>query len=211
MSDAKAEAEPTMEEILSSIRRIISEDDEPPAEESTPVQNEELSVEEILEPEPEPAAEAVPEPEPEPEPEPMPEPEPEPEPEIIEEEILELDQLIEDDGSITDLSGGDMDDDLTFEEALVAPPPPQPSADTSRLISDLAAAESAASLVALRQKVSAERDISVPSHRSLEDITKELLRPMLKEWLDNNLPSIVQRIVEREIAKLAGDVDDPKR
>jgi len=41
-----------------------------------------------------------------------------------------------------------------------------------------------------------------PSGRSLEDIVKELLRPMLKEWLDKNLPAMVERSVEREIVRL---------
>ena len=38
--------------------------------------------------------------------------------------------------------------------------------------------------------------------RNLEDIVKEMLRPMLKEWLDKNLPPLVERYVEREIVRL---------
>lgn len=38
--------------------------------------------------------------------------------------------------------------------------------------------------------------------RTLEDIVKEMLKPMLKEWLDRNLPSMVERFVEREIVRL---------
>lgn len=38
--------------------------------------------------------------------------------------------------------------------------------------------------------------------RTLEDIVKEMLRPMLKEWLDKNLPPLVERYVEREIVRL---------
>ncbi|WP_428661480.1 DUF2497 domain-containing protein [Reyranella sp.] len=41
-----------------------------------------------------------------------------------------------------------------------------------------------------------------PSGRNIEDIVKELLRPMLKEWLDKNLPAVVERFVEREIVRL---------
>ena len=44
-------------------------------------------------------------------------------------------------------------------------------------------------------------------HRTLEDLVKELLRPMLKAWLDKNLPSVVERIVEKEIAKIAHGAD----
>ena len=44
--------------------------------------------------------------------------------------------------------------------------------------------------------------------RTLEELVKELLRPMLKHWLDENLEAIVVRTVEREIAKLAGRSDE---
>jgi cell pole-organizing protein PopZ len=40
------------------------------------------------------------------------------------------------------------------------------------------------------------------SGKSIEDLVKEMLRPMLKEWLDRNLPPMVERFVEREIARL---------
>ena len=45
------------------------------------------------------------------------------------------------------------------------------------------------------------------SDQTLEDIVKELLRPMLKEWLDENLPGTVERIVKSEIRRLRDDLD----
>jgi hypothetical protein len=39
--------------------------------------------------------------------------------------------------------------------------------------------------------------------RTLEDLTTDLLRPILKTWLDENLPSIVQLAVNEEVARLA--------
>ncbi len=39
---------------------------------------------------------------------------------------------------------------------------------------------------------------------SLEGLTRELLRPMLAEWLDANLPGMVQSMVQAEIARIAG-------
>ncbi len=39
---------------------------------------------------------------------------------------------------------------------------------------------------------------------SLEGMTRELLRPMLAEWLDKNLPSMVETMVQAEIARIAG-------
>ncbi len=38
--------------------------------------------------------------------------------------------------------------------------------------------------------------------KTIEDLVKEMLRPMLKEWLDKNLPPMVERYVEREISRL---------
>ena len=39
---------------------------------------------------------------------------------------------------------------------------------------------------------------------SLEALTRDLLRPVLSEWLDKNLPEIVERLVKDEIARIAG-------
>lgn len=39
--------------------------------------------------------------------------------------------------------------------------------------------------------------------RTLEDLLKEMLRPMLKSWLDDNLPRLVERLVKAEIARVS--------
>lgn len=39
--------------------------------------------------------------------------------------------------------------------------------------------------------------------RTLEDLVKEMLRPMLKEWLDDNLPQMVERMVREEIERVS--------
>src|SRR5690606_7152340 len=39
---------------------------------------------------------------------------------------------------------------------------------------------------------------------SLEGLVRDLLRPMLADWLDRNLPDIVERLVKAEIARIAG-------
>ncbi len=40
------------------------------------------------------------------------------------------------------------------------------------------------------------------ANRTLEDLTKELLRPLLKSWLDQNLPPLVQRLIREEIERV---------
>lgn len=63
----------------------------------------------------------------------------------------------------------------------------------------------------LRHSFSALQTLSEPGvapqivrsgETSLESLTRDLLRPMLKEWLDNNLPPIVEAMVEREITRI---------
>ena len=39
---------------------------------------------------------------------------------------------------------------------------------------------------------------------SLEGLTRELLRPALAEWLERNLPAIVERLVAAEVARIVG-------
>ena len=39
---------------------------------------------------------------------------------------------------------------------------------------------------------------------TLDGVVREMLRPMLKEWLDANLPDLVERVVAREVARIIG-------
>ena len=48
--------------------------------------------------------------------------------------------------------------------------------------------------------------------RTIEDLVKEVMRPMIKEWLDEHLPALVERLVGREVDRMArrgeDDIDD---
>ena len=46
---------------------------------------------------------------------------------------------------------------------------------------------------------------------TLEDVVREALRPMLKSWLDENLPRVVERMVEAEIERLTLNAPKPER
>jgi cell pole-organizing protein PopZ len=39
--------------------------------------------------------------------------------------------------------------------------------------------------------------------RSLDEIAEDMLRPMLRDWLDDNLPTLVERLVREEIERVA--------
>jgi cell pole-organizing protein PopZ len=46
--------------------------------------------------------------------------------------------------------------------------------------------------------------VLVQNARTLEDLVKEMLQPLLKSWLDDNLPGLVERLVKAEIERVAG-------
>jgi uncharacterized protein len=169
--------EPTMEEILASIRRIISEDDAPGGEEAEAAPEAEA-----------PAAAVAPEPEPEPvaaAPEPIAVAEPEPEPPVEEEEALELTEKVETHG------------DLDVFTAPAAEPVAAPMV-VEGLVSERAATAAASAFGQLSAAIGMPR-----SDRTLEDVVREMLRPLLQQWLDDNLPGIVQQAVETEVERIA--------
>jgi uncharacterized protein len=94
-------------------------------------------------------------------------------------------------------------DDLEFTEAKAAhrqpmpePPPPEmpmPGPILSR--TTVSAVESAFNTLA--------HTVLSNNARTLEDLVKEMLRPMLKSWLDDNLPGLVERIVKAEIERVS--------
>jgi len=47
--------------------------------------------------------------------------------------------------------------------------------------------------------------VLVQNARTLEDLVREMLRPMLKAWLDENLPHMVERLVRAEIERVSRD------
>jgi len=48
-----------------------------------------------------------------------------------------------------------------------------------------------------------ERDVSVGSGVSLEEIVTQLMKPLLSAWLDEHLPEIVERVVQQEVERAA--------
>jgi uncharacterized protein len=46
--------------------------------------------------------------------------------------------------------------------------------------------------------------VLVENGRTLQDLVREMLRPMLKAWLDDNLPTLVERLVLAELDQITG-------
>jgi len=190
MATPSEQQEPTMEEILASIRRIISEDAETgkggaaPAPAAAPaaaprdevleltnVVHDDGSVGRQAEPPPEPPRRRAPPPRHEPEPIREPQPEPRvsrraaaPEPRHMRNQS-DLDMVEKDDGMLSS----------------------QASSAITNAFGMLAR----------------EREVTVGNGTSLEDIVTQIMKPLLAQWLDEHLPEIVERVVQQEVERAA--------
>ncbi len=222
MTQAAKAQEPSMEEILASIRRIIADDDTKPSAAAQP---------------------APPPPEPPPAPPPrQAAPPPPPAPVHAEpEQVLKQDEaevMLEDDGRVEPTTlASEPADVLDLTESMVAQAPPtaapaaasfqningepdvvfrdiEPTQDLARAIPEPPrpfpefAPERPLLSSTTRSAVdsafnSLAHTVLVQNARTLEDLVREMLRPMLKNWLDDNLPGIVERLVRTEIDRVS--------
>jgi cell pole-organizing protein PopZ len=230
--------EPSMEEILASIRRIIADDEAKPAAAEKPASPAAVVKPAVMKDIPPSAIAPAPKPAPAPAPKPAPPP---PAPEPAAANPNNQDDI---DAMLASL-------DAATPEADIRPaqPEPEPEPDVFELTDEMALPEPAAPPAATFNKVEPQDDIefteakasrrqpayeppfeSPParpmlSHstvsavesafnslantvlsnnaRTLEDLVKEMLRPMLKSWLDDNLPGLVERIVKAEIERVS--------
>ena len=184
--------DPSMEDILASIRRILSEDEQPKAGgqagEHTPAA---------------PAAEEA-------------------EVVALDESMLvaEPAQPVVEDASFVAIEPVTPIDPAPMPQAerpppvspvaapVAAPALPPPSAGPERLIAPEAEAAAAGAMSSLLRTLEAgQRQAGLAVHRggpTLEDIVREEMRPLLKAWLDSNLPPLVERLVRAEIERLVG-------
>jgi len=152
MGDVSAEA--SMEDILSSIKRIIAEDVETGG-----------------------ASRARRRPTPQPTPAQVAE----------EDDVLELSEA--------------MPDSEAPSMAAPAAAAHTPATPAEKIISDEAAEASRARLASLSRLVIKPE---VAGSDTLEGLVREMLKPMLRDWLDANLPDLVEAMVAKEIARITG-------
>ena len=226
--------EPSMEEILASIRRIIADDEAKPAAEkpaapaAAPAKPEKpVAAAPAPAPAPPPAA-AKPAPPP-----PPAAPAPAPAASNSQDDIDALLNGLDEATSADEIRPAPLPEAEVFEltdEMAVVTPPPQPSFQKVEPEDDLEFTEAAKApprqgafepppfesaapqpQMLSRSTVSAvESAFNTLAHtvlsnnaRTLEDLVKEMLRPMLKSWLDDNLPGLVERIVKAEIERVS--------
>jgi cell pole-organizing protein PopZ len=191
MSDAKgAGHDPSMDDILASIRKIISDD-----EARAQVGGVQAA----------PGATAAP---------------PASRPGTLppRDDVLLLTDLIEEPKTVTTAAPTPTPMPMQRVDPVRAAEIPQPSragADPSAADQPLVGASVAGATASAFERLSQAVKDSVPppvavepgpsvgsGGKTIEELVREMLRPMLKEWLDRNLPPMVERFVEREIVRL---------
>jgi uncharacterized protein len=181
-----------MEEILASIRRIIADDDasKSPTKAESPM--------------PPPPTPMAPPQRPAP---PRPVAAPPPVEPVMQQD--DLDSMLADDGKpdesgdvldLTEAMTAEMPEPMMAEPAPIPPMPElqsEPAPTPRPLISNStsAAVDSAFNTLA--------HTVLVQNARTLEDLVREMLRPLLKSWLDDNLPGMVERLVRAEIERVS--------
>ena len=116
---------------------------------------------------------------------------------LIEDDVLELTQKYQ---PAAAESVGDLDVSEVVPaapEAVWTPPAPAPAREP--LVSDSTAAVAAASFAGL----SSAAALPAVGGKTVEEIARELLQPMLKGWLEENLPRIVEAEVRKEVERIS--------
>ena len=208
MTGKAPDQEPSIEEILASIRQIIS-DDEPREQVEVETFKEEKFDIPVYKPEPEKAEpprqsfadvlDLTNEIREEEQNIPLEEPKPsEPEPVWEPEKPFEIDFQDQAEEEKPDSGDAFMSDDIEEEaDSIFTGHAANATTDAfSRLVSTMPID---------RQE---SKSMAADGRVTLEDITRDLLRPMLRQWIDDNVPRLVERLVEKELKKLARRVQE---
>lgn len=184
MAEAKIEQEPSIEEILESIRQIISEDGEPVAAETgealtaVPEAREEERTLEL----------------------PQENNNTNPPEDIV---VLDLVDIVEDDPiDMIDLQEKEEPVTMAIEETEVIMDDVTPSTLLSGATEDTVA-DTMAKLLAGNFAVERADVPGRVGNVTLEDMARDLMRPLIKSWLDQNLPEIVEKVVSREVERIS--------
>ena len=168
-----ASADPSMEDILASIRRILSEDETDHAATAAPTGQPASS-----------------------------------EDDRDHDDVLDLDAaMIVEEPPSTSVPESSATEAPPSQPALAAPPPPVIPKEGG-LVAPEAVAAAASSVSELLRSVVAGRE-QVAVHRggpTIEDLVREEIRPLLKQWLDANLPPLVERLVRAEMERIVGRI-----
>lgn len=123
---------------------------------------------------------------------------------VAPDEVLELDHeaMVADQAEVRFAGDDASDDDGLGDDGLG----PDGLGDDGALLNDTVRGAMRDNLAALAMlaEPGAPPQIVRSGETSLEGLVREMLRPMLAQWLDTNLPGMVERLVKQEIARIAG-------
>jgi cell pole-organizing protein PopZ len=225
MTQAAKAQEPSMEEILASIRRIIADDDvnktaatsapEPKPAPPPPIAmapRPAAPARPVAVPPPDPAPVVQSEPQAQAEFEPADQPDQTPDADDHAGDILELtEEMRAPSAAASSFRTIDAQPDVIFSEAEQAASQEAKVEDQlEQARQQIAASMEEGSLLSSSASAAVDsafntlaQTVLVQNARTLEDLVREMLRPMLKSWLDDNLPGLVERLVRAEIERVS--------
>ncbi len=109
---------------------------------------------------------------------------------VAEDEVLELSEPVQEDQLET-----------PTPMSMGSPTPPEPARTPDPILSERAVEATRGPLEALSRMVVKPE---IAGSDTLEGLVREMLKPMLSEWLDANLPRVVEEMVAREISRITG-------
>ncbi len=211
MAGTEPDQEPSIDEILASIRQIISDDETREAGDIEVPQEEKFDI-----------------------PVYTPEPEQEEEPRQSFEEVLELTNEIGGEEKVINYEEDKFD--IPVSEPIAQPEEYSRESDLDLSVNDEeetrksdldlsmgvddidalftapAAAATSEAFSKLMGNIPVEREenarLYADGRITLEDIAKDLMRPMLRQWIDDNVPRLVERLVQKEIEKITRQIKD---
>lgn len=193
MAEVKTEQEPSIEEILESIRQIISEDTEE-GKEPEPEVKLELPKEAAVPPS---SLSLKPEPAP-----PVPPPAPKVEAKPVEKvAVAPLDLTEKVAAPPLSIESEPMQAPITIE--MMDSPMTDKDKASSLMSPETATAVTESLSKLLASNVAIEEETSRPGKVTLEEIARDLMKPLIKIWLDQNLPGIIEKAVQKEVEKLS--------
>lgn len=139
-------------------------------------------------------------------------------------EVLELTQMVDEEGKVTSLGAGSRATSsssgrASVSESEITPSPPasEPAMPADRLVEAGSAKSAVDAFRELRALARTREEAEEPPGarmplgdvgRTLEDVVRDELRPLLKAWLDRHLPPLVERLVHKEIRRIVRSTDD---
>ncbi len=112
-------------------------------------------------------------------------------------EILELSEPVRDEAFSGEMPATPQEKPMP----MGAPTPPEAARAVDPILSERAAEATRGPLEALSRMVVKPE---IAGSDTLEGLVRELLKPMLRDWLDANLPQVVESMVAREISRITG-------